>query len=123
MISYEEQIELTERSLKKLRNQGQEWVTHDEIAFQYMLDHPDYERKQRVINYLRSMFRKDESGEPTKVSYKYRHQASIGVLALKDNGDVEYRLSTEDNNGNPKGREYRLAPEISELAEPIPKAA
>lgn len=132
MISYEEQIELAKRSFEKLRGEGQEWVTYDELAFQCMLDHPDYERRRRAVNFLRGIFRMGESGEPTKVSSTYRHQTGLGVLGLQDKGEVEFRFL--DQNGElsetpPEGkknfndRRYRLVSEETGSTEAVNAAA
>lgn len=122
MISFDEQIELTGQTFEKLRSEGKEWVRPEELAVQYMRDHPDYPRRIKVVNFFRGIFRMTEVTEPTKASYKYRQQSAIGTLALQDSGAVEYRI-IEDENG--KSREYRLvpAPEAPESAQEAVNAA
>lgn len=125
MISPKKQDQLLRRSVKSLAVEAaREWVEESEVLMRYMLDHPDYKRKlqgrrRRIADNIRDLFSRQRDGGPPKIRQKYRREASMASIALKNKHELERRYV--DGEGrlrkNPAGslkgmaRVYRANPE------------
>ena len=133
MISIEEQEKLVGQSFERFEALDKEWVSvDDELALDYMLNHPGYQRRKRSADWLRSILRRPKGDPPKKAPFKYRLQVHAVVLGMQDREEVEFRflddkgeLPETPSKGNlhSKDRRYRRITEAKAPAEPVPEAA
>jgi hypothetical protein len=133
MITIEEKEKLVEQSFERFEAEGKEWVSaDDDLALDYMLNHPDYQRRRRVADWFRGILHMPEGKEPKKASHKYSSQVQQAVLAMNDRREVEFRFLNE--NGElpetpPEGRlhsanrRYRRVIEAEASVEPVSEPA
>jgi hypothetical protein len=104
MIDADQQLEIARKTFREETADGT-MISQDEMALAYMHNHPDFlkrvgTRRRRVANFLRRLrFRAPIEEKPT---FKYSHQTSVALYALKNEMDFVFVDSNEQPIDNPK---------------------
>lgn len=82
-----EQVDIAREALRDLTEDGRA-VSHAELAMAYMRRHPAFLRRQRRINEFREFFLMEPSEGPSTPPWRYRHQTSLAIMAMEEEGSV-----------------------------------
>lgn len=89
-ISPEEQVDLAKEALLEITEGGREGrvVSHGELAMAYMKRHPKFLRRLERVNAYREFFLRPPSEGPSKPRFTYRHQTSLALMAMQEEGSI-----------------------------------
>jgi hypothetical protein len=101
-VTPEEQVNLVKEALLDITEGGQEGriVSHGELALAYMKRHPTFLRRLETANTYREFFLRPPSEGPDKPRYKYRHETSLAIMAMDEEGSIGH-VFVDPETGEP----------------------